>query len=84
VPEGGVKKSSNLPFYLLGAGFASLGAYMYLDKTMAQTKSPLDPQNFVDFKLKRVEPYNHNTSKSVSHHLPYLQFLNMIRLKVHI
>ena len=25
--------------------------------------SPLDPQNFVDIKLKRVEPYNHNTSK---------------------
>jgi len=39
------------------------GAYMYLDKTTVQTKSPLDPQNFVDFKLKRVEQYNHNTSK---------------------
>lgn len=28
-----------------------------------QEKSPLDPENFVDFKLKRVVPYNHNTSK---------------------
>ncbi|KAG9313924.1 hypothetical protein JVU11DRAFT_4696 [Chiua virens] len=27
--------------------------------------SPLDPNNFVDIKLKRVEPYNHNTSKFV-------------------
>ncbi|KAF8736684.1 hypothetical protein AX14_014165 [Amanita brunnescens Koide BX004] len=30
-----------------------------------QEKSPLDPENFVDFKLKRVIPYNHNTSTFV-------------------
>ena len=30
-----------------------------------QEKSPLDPDNFVDFKLKRVEPYNHNTAMYV-------------------
>jgi hypothetical protein len=59
------KKSSNLPFYLMGVGFAGLGAYIYLDKRTAQTKSPLDPENFVDFKLKNVEKYNHNTSKLV-------------------
>lgn len=28
-----------------------------------QLKSPLDPDKFVDFKLKKVEPYNHNTSR---------------------
>lgn len=28
-----------------------------------QEKSPLDPQNFIDFKLKKVIPYNHNTSE---------------------
>ena len=27
-----------------------------------QEKSPLDPDNFVDFKLKKVVPYNHNTA----------------------
>jgi cytochrome-b5 reductase len=26
-------------------------------------KSPLDPSKYIDLKLKRVEPYNHNTSK---------------------
>ena len=31
--------------------------------TPKQLKSPFDPEKFVDFKLKRVEPYNHNTAK---------------------
>ncbi|TFK68237.1 cytochrome-b5 reductase [Pluteus cervinus] len=48
------KKASNLPFYLLGAGAA-----------VPQTKSPLDPEKFVDFKLKKIVPYNHNTSKFI-------------------
>jgi cytochrome-b5 reductase len=26
-------------------------------------KSPFDPSKFIDLKLKRVEPYNNNTSK---------------------
>lgn len=30
-----------------------------------QEKSPLDPNNFVDFKLKKIIPYNHNTSTFV-------------------
>ena len=30
-----------------------------------QEKSPLDPDNFIDFKLKKVIPYNHNTSTFV-------------------
>jgi len=68
------KKSSNLPLYLGGAGIAGLAGYIYLtsgSKSPAvasapkkvQEKSPLDPQNFVDFTLKKVEPYNHNTAK---------------------
>ena len=50
------------------AGAAGLGVYAYLERgppavKKVQEKSPLDPENFVDFKLKRVEPYNHNTAK---------------------
>jgi len=30
-----------------------------------QEKSPLDPQNFIDFKLKKIIPYNHNTASYV-------------------
>ncbi|OJT05645.1 NADH-cytochrome b5 reductase 2 [Trametes pubescens] len=66
------KKSSNLPFYLLGGGVAGLAGYLYLDRANAapvkpkiSDKSPLDPQNFVDFKLKKVEPYNYNTAKFI-------------------
>jgi len=69
------QKSSNLPLLLGGAGVAGLAAYVYLErsgpkdlKTVAkkvQEKSPLDPDNFVDFTLKKVEPYNHNTAKYI-------------------
>ncbi|OSX66774.1 hypothetical protein POSPLADRAFT_1030047 [Postia placenta MAD-698-R-SB12] len=69
------KKSSNLPLYLGGAGVAGLAAYIYLDSrskpaaaaqpAKKQEKSPLNPDAFVDFPLKRVEPYNHNTAKFV-------------------
>ena len=52
------------------SGLAGLGAYTYLEFTATpkkiQEKSPLDPEKFIDFKLKRVEPYNHNTAKCVS------------------
>ncbi|PPQ99512.1 hypothetical protein CVT24_005302 [Panaeolus cyanescens] len=62
-------KKSNLPLALLTLGAASAGAYLYLDKTVPQKpkqeKSPLDPQNFVDFKLKKVIPYNHNSATFV-------------------
>ncbi|OBZ66024.1 NADH-cytochrome b5 reductase 2 [Grifola frondosa] len=67
------KKPSNLPFYLGGAGIAGLATYIYLDYTSKakaaqkpkklQEKSPLDPENFIDFELKNVEPYNHNTAR---------------------
>ncbi|KIK71683.1 hypothetical protein GYMLUDRAFT_33836 [Collybiopsis luxurians FD-317 M1] len=63
------KKSSNLPIYLMGAGVAGLGGYYYLNSTgksvTTQQKSPLDPENFKDFKLKKIIPYNHNTSKFI-------------------
>jgi cytochrome-b5 reductase len=29
------------------------------------TESPLDPKEFKEFKIKRIEPYNWNTSKYV-------------------
>ncbi|KAF9535725.1 cytochrome-b5 reductase [Crepidotus variabilis] len=64
------KANSNLPAILIGVGAASLAGYWYLDSRAApvktkQEKSPLDPQNFKDFKLKKVEPYNHNTARFV-------------------
>jgi len=70
--EAAAKKSSNLGLYLGGAGLVGLGTYVYMgfSKEEAKTakkdlKSPLDPSKYVDLKLKRVEPYNHNTAKFV-------------------
>ncbi|KAM5538423.1 hypothetical protein V8D89_008025 [Ganoderma adspersum] len=63
-------KSSKLPLWLAGTGLA-LGTYLYSTTTAAPVKpkisdkSPLDPQNFVDFKLKKVEEYNYNTAKYI-------------------
>ena len=34
-------------------------------KPKISDKSALDPQNFLDFKLKKVEPYNYNTARCV-------------------
>lgn len=71
------KSSSNLPLYLGGAGITGLGAYLYLGGSPApfstspskpkqkQEKSALDPERFLDLKLKAIEPYNHNTSRFV-------------------
>ncbi|KIM70042.1 hypothetical protein SCLCIDRAFT_1207315 [Scleroderma citrinum Foug A] len=63
-------KRSNLPLYLVGAGLAAAGAYGYAtsvtqEKPKKLLTSALDPKNFVDIKLKRVEPYNNNTSTFV-------------------
>lgn len=63
--------SSNLPYYLGGVGLTGLAAYLYLGGSPApfttskpkQVKSALDPERFLDLKLKSVEPYNHNTSR---------------------
>ena len=64
--------SSNLPFYLGGVGLTGLAAYLYLGGSPApfttkakpkQEKSALDPERFLDLKLKSIEPYNHNTSR---------------------
>ncbi|KAF5352839.1 hypothetical protein D9756_006100 [Leucocoprinus leucothites] len=66
------KKSSNLPAILIGAGIAGAGLYYYLEKSTPTpapkpkpTKSALDPDNYKDFKLKKIKPYNHNTSEFV-------------------
>lgn len=74
------QSSSNLPLYLGGAGAVGLATYVYLggsaapfSTTPATTpaakprpeKSALDPERFLDLKLKAVEPYNHNTSRFV-------------------
>ncbi|KAK7464483.1 hypothetical protein VKT23_006653 [Stygiomarasmius scandens] len=62
------KKQSNLPLYLIGAGTVGLGGYYYMslqDTKPKQEKSPLDPENFKDFKLKKIKPYNHNTSEFI-------------------
>jgi cytochrome-b5 reductase len=65
---------SNLPYYLGGVGLTGLAAYLYLGGSPApfttsskpkpkQEKSALDPERFLDLKLKSIEPYNHNTSR---------------------
>ncbi|KAF8963949.1 cytochrome-b5 reductase [Flammula alnicola] len=59
---------SKLPAILLGVGALSAAGYLYLDRATLKPKqvtSPLDPQNFVDFKLKKIIPYNHNSSTFV-------------------
>ena len=62
-----------MPIYALVASATGFGAYYALGGAYsndvpkafkkAQEKSPLDPKEFKDFKLKKVEPYNHNTAK---------------------
>jgi cytochrome-b5 reductase len=64
--------------YLGGAGLTGLGAYLYLGGSPApfstsspskpkqkQERSALDPERFLDLKLKAIEPYNHNTSRFI-------------------
>ncbi|KAN0129990.1 ferredoxin reductase-like protein [Lactarius tabidus] len=71
--------SSNLPLYFGGAGIVGLATYVYLGGSAASfsttstvpttksksEKSALDPERFLDLKLKAIEPYNHNTSRFV-------------------
>lgn len=61
------QSNSKLPFILLGFGTLSAAGYLYLNSRTPpkpkQEKSPFDPQTFLDFKLKKVVPYNHNTSR---------------------
>ncbi|OCH87549.1 cytochrome-b5 reductase [Obba rivulosa] len=74
-PKPDAKKPSNLPLWLGGAGIAGISLYLYLEKgpgaqkakaePAAPKKGALDPKNFIDFELKKVEPYNHNTAKFV-------------------
>lgn len=70
--EAPAAKKSGAARYLVPASglLAGWALYEYCFKGEAEQvkpnkvlTSPLDPQNFVDIKLKRVEPYNHNTSK---------------------
>ncbi|KAJ1302652.1 hypothetical protein OPQ81_002969 [Rhizoctonia solani] len=60
-------KSSNLPLLLGVGGLLGIGAYIYADKIQAKPKKPLvsalDKDNFKEFSVKKVEPYNHNTAK---------------------
>ncbi|KAI0746196.1 hypothetical protein C8Q76DRAFT_809025 [Earliella scabrosa] len=61
--------------FLLSFGAAGLAGYIYLAaaapvKPKISDKGALDPQNFVDFKLKTLEPYNHNTAKYVHFRAP--------------
>lgn len=59
--------------FLQSAGTAGLAGYLYLDRSSSAVpvkptisdKAALDPQNFLDFKLKKIEPYNYNTAKYV-------------------
>ena len=70
--------SSSLPLFFGGAGIVGLATYLYLGGSAASfstaspaaqkpkpTKSALDPERFLDLKLKAIEPYNHNTSRFI-------------------
>ncbi|KXN85698.1 NADH-cytochrome b5 reductase 2 [Leucoagaricus sp. SymC.cos] len=64
------KKSSNLPAILIATGVGAAGLYYYLEagkpaSKAKPTRSSLDPENYKDFKLKKIKPYNHNTSEFV-------------------
>ncbi|KAI0066708.1 cytochrome-b5 reductase [Artomyces pyxidatus] len=68
--EARTAKARNAGLWAVGAGSVGLAAYLYLDgarapATKAPGESPLDPASFVDVKLKKVVPYNHNTAKFV-------------------
>jgi cytochrome-b5 reductase len=68
-----------LALYGAGAAGVAVAGYLYLgSETKTQikdeakqlvkatnTESPLNAKEFTDFKLKRVEPYNWNTTKYV-------------------
>jgi len=65
-PAGPSKASNRVAVTALGAGLVGAATYAYLELGATppkQEKSPLDPENFKDFKLKKIVPYNHNTSK---------------------
>lgn len=64
-------KSSNLPLLLGVGGLLGIGAYIYADRAEVKTKpkaplvSALNKDQFKEFAVKKVEPYNHNTAKYV-------------------
>ncbi|KAB5594574.1 Methylcrotonoyl-CoA carboxylase subunit alpha [Ceratobasidium theobromae] len=68
-------KSSNLPLLLGIGGLLGLGAYVYADKAGPKPAkalvSALDKDNFKEFTVKRVDPYNHNTAKWVEFTLEF-------------
>lgn len=71
------ESKSRFPLYLTGATAAGAGGYYYYFHVLnsgadvpvvtrrQQEKSPLDPEQFLDFRLKKVIPYNHNSSTYV-------------------
>lgn len=66
-----IRPRTPLDFFLLvtGGGVGWFGYNWfhdnYLRSETKQEKSPFDPEKFINFKLKQVIPYNHNTSKCV-------------------
>ncbi|KAJ3571620.1 hypothetical protein NP233_g3644 [Leucocoprinus birnbaumii] len=59
------------PAILIGAGLGGAGLYYYLEQQSKPapkpkpTRSALDPENFKDFKLKKIKGYNDNTSEFI-------------------
>lgn len=72
-PPGSTPKPTNWGIYLGSLGVVGLAGYLYLDSQdkpsavlkATNTVSPLDPKEFKEFKIKRIEPYNWNTSRCV-------------------
>ncbi|KAG9032712.1 NADH-cytochrome b5 reductase, partial [Tulasnella sp. JGI-2019a] len=67
---GGKAQGNSQPLVLVGlAGAIGAYAYQFMSQEVPVTAkakptiSALDKDKFIDFKLKKVEPYNHNTDK---------------------
>ncbi|KAJ7610872.1 hypothetical protein FB45DRAFT_1120728 [Roridomyces roridus] len=67
--EAAPKKSNALPLTLALGGVAGLACYTYLSRTggipSKVLPSALNPDEFITLPLKKVVPYNHNTSTFV-------------------
>ncbi|KAJ7116842.1 cytochrome-b5 reductase [Mycena crocata] len=64
--EAPLKKKSNVPMALALTGLGGIGFYAYSNLTgsigPASLPSVLKPEEFVDLSLKKIVPYNHNSS----------------------
>ncbi|KAF7307250.1 NADH-cytochrome b5 reductase [Mycena indigotica] len=64
-PKRRKKKSNLLPLSLALSGLGGIAAYVYLNRTIEPLPPALNPDQFITLPLKKVVPYNHNSSTFV-------------------